>query len=284
MRCNTTGTCNIAIGRNALRENVEGDQSVAIGQDALCCQNPVGNADMNNVAVGFQAQLCTTTGCNNTAAGANSSRENTTGCFNTAYGSSALRCNTTGGFNAAFGFSALFNSTGANNVAQGGNALCSVTTGANNIGIGQNAGRTGGTPEGIVNITTESNRIVMGNDDHTCAQIKIAWTATSDCRDKTCFKPIAHGLDFVRALKPTEYQFKQGGRDSTETDGKRRYGFLAQDILPLEGDAPVIISADNPEKLQYTESHLIPILVKAVQELTAEVDRLRAEVEELKNA
>jgi trimeric autotransporter adhesin len=159
-----------------------------------------------------------------------------------------------------------------------------VTTGANNIGIGQNAGRTGGTPEGIVNITTESNRIVMGNDDHTCAQIKIAWTATSDCRDKTCFKPIAHGLDFVRALKPTEYQFKQGGRDSAETDGKRRYGFLAQDILPLEGDAPVIISADNPEKLQYTESHLIPILVKAVQELTAEVDRLRAEVEELKNA
>jgi hypothetical protein len=124
----------------------------------------------------------------------------------------------------------------------------------------------------------------MGNDAHTCALIKVAWTATSDCRDKTCFKPLDHGLDFVRALKPTEYQFKKGGRDSVETDGKRRYGFLAQDILPLEGDAPVIISADNPEKLQYTESHLIPILVKAVQELTAEVDRLRAEMEELKNA
>jgi trimeric autotransporter adhesin len=173
----------------------------------------------------------------------------------------------------------FFNTTGSNNVALGGAALNNATTGDNNIGIGRNAGRTGGTPEGIVNITTESNRIVMGNDDHTCAQIKIAWTATSDCRDKTCFKPIAHGLDFVRALKPTEYQFKQGGRDSAETDGKRRYGFLAQDILPLEGDAPVIISADNPEKLQYTESHLIPILVKAIQEL----GQPRAEVEELEN-
>jgi trimeric autotransporter adhesin len=161
----------------------------------------------------------------------------------------------------------------SNNTALGGAALFNAT-GDNNIGIGRNAGRTGDTPEGIVNITTESNRIVMGNDDHTCAQIKIAWTATSDCRDKTCFKPIAHGLDFVRALKPTEYQFKQGGRDSAETDGKRRYGFLAQDILPLEGDAPVIISADNPEKLQYTESHLIPILVKAIQELTARVEEL----------
>jgi hypothetical protein len=166
----------------------------------------------------------------------------------------------------------------------GRDAFFSLTTGCNNIGIGVNAGRTGATPAGIVSISTESNRIVMGNDAHTCAQIKIAWTATSDCRDKTCFKPIEHGLDFVRALKPTEYQFKQGGRDSAATDGKRRYGFLAQDILPLEGDEPVIISADNPEKLQYTEAHLIPVLVKAVQELTAEVERLRAEVEELKNA
>lgn len=62
MRCNTTGTCNIAIGRNALRENVAGDQSVAIGQDALCSQNPVGNVDMNNVAVGYLAACATTTG------------------------------------------------------------------------------------------------------------------------------------------------------------------------------------------------------------------------------
>jgi hypothetical protein len=227
-------------------------------------------------------------GCNNTAVGAFVA-ENTTGCFNTAYGSSA---NTAEQHCCWERFirrlwlwaSALFNSSRwLNNVC---NTRLAITlfglalnnhTGDNNIGIGRNAGRTGGTPEGIVNITTESNRIVMGNDDHTCAQIKIAWTATSDCRDKTCFKPIAHGLDFVRALKPTEYQFKQGGRDSAETDGKRRYGFLAQDILPLEGDAPVIISADNPEKLQYTESHLIPILVKAIQELG------QPRVEELEN-
>jgi trimeric autotransporter adhesin len=323
--CNTTGTLNIALGEDALRENVEGDQSVAIGHNALRNQNPVGNADMNNVAVGYQAACATTTGINNTAVGAcalrlnttgnanvalgqsalgsnttacssvavgvNALSANTTGCLNTALGRDALIANTTGSFNTAVGCGALCsNTTGLQNTAVGQNALNAVTTGidntslgvsalfnatgSNNIGIGKNAGRTGGTPEGIVNITTESNRIVMGNDDHTCAQIKIAWTATSDCRDKTCFKPIAHGLDFVRALKPTEYQFKQGGRDSAETDGKRRYGFLAQDILPLEGDAPVIISADNPEKLQYTESHLIPILVKAIQELTARVEEL----------
>jgi len=88
----------------------------------------------------------------------------------------------------------------------------------------------------------------------------------------------------VRALKPTEYQFKQGGRDSDKTDGKRRYGFLAQEVLPLEGDDPVIISADNPDKLQYTEAHLIPVLVKAIQELTAQVETLTARLEALENA
>ena len=67
---NTTGASNVAMGSNALCANVEGDQSVAIGTEALRNQNPVGNADMNNVAVGYQAALCTTTGCSNTAVGA----------------------------------------------------------------------------------------------------------------------------------------------------------------------------------------------------------------------
>jgi trimeric autotransporter adhesin len=276
---NTTGCLNTALGNSALLSNVEGDNSTAVGHDALRNQNPVGNADMNNVAVGYQAACATTTGIQNTAIGACSLRVNTTGTLNVAMGAQALFSNVEGDQSVAIGNDALRNqnpvgNADMNNVAVGFQALRSLTTGVNNIGVGTQAGRTGATPAGIVNITTESNRIVMGNDDHTCAQIKIAWTATSDCRDKTCFKPIAHGLDFVRALKPTEYQFKQGGRDSAETDGKRRYGFLAQDILPLEGDEPVIISADNPEKLQYTESHLIPILVKAIQELTARVEEL----------
>jgi len=292
------GTLNVALGAFSLIGNTTGCNNTASGSSALCSNTTGGN----NTASGSSALFSNTTGCNNTASGLNALCSNTTGTLNTASGSSALRCNTTGSLNTASGFSALCsnttgcnntasgfsalfsNTTGCNNTASGLNALRSNTTGGNNIGIGVNAGRTGATPAGICNITTESDYIVMGNDAHTCALIKVAWTATSDCRDKTCFKPLDHGLDFVRALKPTEYQFKKGGRDSVETDGKRRYGFLAQDILPLEGDAPVIISADNPEKLQYTESHLIPILVKAVQELTAEVDRLRAEMEELKNA
>jgi trimeric autotransporter adhesin len=305
LNVNTTGTNNIAMGYAALGSNTTASNNVAIGNTALIF-NTTG---ANNVAVGFQALDANTTGAQNVAIGVNALGANTTGALNSAFGDGALCSNTTADTNNAFGNVALgknttgtgnqamgreamefnttgscnigigqevlrFNTTGSNNVAVGTRALHSITCGCNNIGIGATAGVTGLSPAGIVNITTECNRIVFGNDLHTCAQIKIAWTATSDCRDKMCFAPIPVGLDFVRALKPTEYQFKAGSRNSEHTDGKRRYGFLAQDVLPLEGDNPVIISADDPDKLQYTEAHLIPVLVKAIQELTARVEQL----------
>jgi hypothetical protein len=270
---NTTGYLHVAVGNAALRNNTTGLGNVAIGLNALT-SNTTG---IGNNAMGFQTLSSNTTGNFNVGAGLCAMISNTSGISNTGIGNQAVFSNTTGCFNTGLGLDALrSNTTARDNTALGVCALRNNTTGCNNIGVGANAGRTGGGPEGIVNITTESNRIVMGNDDHTCAQIKIAWTTTSDCRDKLCFAPIAHGLDFVRALKPTEYQFKTGGRDSSETDGRRRYGFLAQDVLPLEGENPVIISAENPDKLQYTESHLIPVLVKAIQELTARVEELEA--------
>jgi trimeric autotransporter adhesin len=300
----TTAGNNVAVGFNALCATTN-DQNTAVGSGAMATNS----SGSGNTAVGFCTLQANTTGYQNSAFGCRALGANTTGLLNNAFGSGALRnnetanannafgdvvlfCNTTGTANNGMGREAMernttgswnvgigqevarFNTTGNYNVAVGAWALHSNTCGCNNIGIGTTAGVTGLSPAGIVNITTECNRIVFGNDLHTCAQIKIAWTATSDCRDKTCFAPIALGLDFVRALKPTEYQFKQGGRDSNATDGKRRYGFLAQEMLPLEGDSPVIISADDPDKLQYTEAHLIPVLVKAIQELTARVEQL----------
>ena len=99
-----------------------------------------------------------------------------------------------------------------------------------------------------------------------------------------CFAPIPHGLGFVGALKPTQYQFKSGGRDSNVAETKVRYGFLAQDILPLEGDNPVIISNDDPDKLQYSEAHLIPVLVKAIQEQQVMIKNMQDEIFILKES
>ena len=46
-------------------------------------------------------------------------------------------------------------------------------------------------------------------------------------------------------------------------------------FLALEGDNPTIINNDDEENLKVTNSHLIPVLVKAIQELKAEIDELK---------
>ena len=56
----------------------------------------------------------------------------------------------------------------------------------------------------------------------------------------------------------------------------KRHGFIAQDVLALEGDDNVIIRKDNPERLRYTGEHIIPILVKGMQEQQAIIEELKA--------
>ena len=212
----------------------------------------------------------------NTAVGIDSLRENTTGFQNTTVGRLSLRDNTTGDTNTAFGHASIRdNTTGERNTAVGRSSLVFNTTGINNMGMGEAAGLSSSPFE----VTTQDNRIVMGNNDHTDAYIRIGWTVTSDKRDKTNFAAVPYGLDFVKELKPTKYQFREE-RGSEYTDGKDRYGFLAQDILELEGDEPVIIDNEDPENLKFKESHLVPVLVNAIQELTKEVETLKEKINE----
>ena len=53
------------------------------------------------------------------------------------------------------------------------------------------------------------------------------------------------------------------------------YGFKAQDILALEGDNNVIIDNEQPDHLKYKGEHLVPVLVNAIKELKAEIDKLK---------
>jgi len=261
---NANGHRNTAVGSYALQSNTSGDRNTAVGNQAL--QN---NTSVSNTAVGNRALESNTTGNSNTALGTSALMQSTTSDDNTAIGSAALFSNDTGNSNTAIGYTALYNSiAGINNTAVGFGSLLN-STGNNNIGIGSNAG----TLPGLINVTNQDNLIVMGNNDHTDAYIRIAWTVTSDARDKTEFAPVPHGLDFVNALQPTEYQFKAGSRDG-DADGIKRYGFLAQDILALENNNPVLVDASDPDNLKLKESQLVPVLVKAIQELTARLTEL----------
>ena len=196
---------------------------------------------------------------------------------NTAVGNNASGLNTIGSRNAAFGHYALaYCTTGVGNTAIGSESGGYIETGGGNISIGGNTNNPGTySPVFDFIVGNENNRIALGSTAVTNAYVQVAWTVVSDERDKMNFNPILHGLNFVKELKPTAFQFKIS-RDNDTPNGPVRYGFKAQDILKLEGKTPVIIDNDNPEKLRYNGESLVPILVKAIQELTAKVEALEA--------
>jgi hypothetical protein len=270
---NTTGANNVAAGFKALENNTTGSNNTANGAQAL----NLNTTGANNTATGYQALQDNVSGNANVANGLQALQKNTIGNSNTANGFQALKANTEGNGNTANGRDALIaNTEGNDNTANGYQALKNNTTGSGNIGFGVRTSAGAYAP--VFDTTTQNNRLVAGHTSVTNAYVQVAWTVVSDERDKTELAPVPHGLDFVNALKPTEYQFKVGGREGP-ADGITRYGFLAQDILALEGDNPVLVDNEDPESLKLKESNLIPILVKAVQELTAEIETLKAQLE-----
>jgi len=141
----TTGIRNVAVGSYALSTNVAGDQSVAVGHGALFAQNPSGNVDMNNVAVGHDAGNQITTGVENTIVGGIAGDALTVGNNNTAVGKGALTTDTKGSNSTALGYNALqtqnFTSAAdSNNTAVGHFAGTAITTGQANTLIGMVAG------------------------------------------------------------------------------------------------------------------------------------------------
>jgi hypothetical protein len=120
----------------------------------------------------------------------------------------------------------------------------------------------------------------MGSNAVTNAYIQVAWTVVSDARDKTNVTALPVGLDFVNQLNPVSFQFKESRECDTAT-GPVRYGFLAQEVLEAEGENPVIVDTEVPEKLKITNDHMNAVLVKAIQELSEQNKALEARIAQL---
>jgi len=295
---NTTGGFNVALGRSALYSNSTGSNNTSVGFESLGFNTTAGNnvavgyrasylntTATNNVAIGYQASYTASTN-DNTAVGFEALKSNTVSS-NTAVGSSTLTANTTGEYNSSVGSLSSYGiTTGVRNSALGYAALYVATTGKANVGIGMWGGKNLTTGSGntainpldntgayapVFDVTTQDNRFCMGGTSVTNAYIQVAWTVVSDARDKTNFAPVTHGLDFVKQLNPVSYQFKES-RQSDLAHGPVRYGFKAQEILALEGDNPIIIDNEDSEKLRYNGEALVPVLVKALQELNAKFE------------
>jgi hypothetical protein len=88
-------------------------------------------------------------------------------------------------------------------------------------------------------------------------------------------------LDFLKQLKPVSFTWNT--RDKAKV-GIKSAGFIAQDLLALQkkstiGDHLDLVSQDNPDKLEARYGNLLPVIVKAIQEESAQKD---AEIAALK--
>jgi len=256
-----------------------------------------------NTAVGFGAGVAITTGRKNTFIGSQAGDATTTSSDNVAVGYDALTNGDSSGTNTAIGSTALYEATGHDNTAVGFNSGSNVTSGDNNLLLGHDAGVTG-SPGG--NITGANNTIVLGDENIQGLNAQVSLSAASDQRDKTDFSDLDVGLDFVNALKPVTYKWdkrsKYGDKyaddydlDAQTPDGTHKedwldVGFKAQEVEVLEKAAGYKIEdktnltttlAGDGKQYGIKYEKFVPILVKALQELSAKNDALEARIKTL---
>ena len=114
-------------------------------------------------------------------------------------------------------------------------------------------------------------------------------TSLSDERDKKDITDLEYGLDFIESLQPKQFVWDnrtetaitkdEEGNDVTEeihsaNKGKKDFGFIAQDVQTLDNDILRLVYDENPDKLEISYGKLVPILVKAVKELSDKVKAL----------
>ena len=103
-------------------------------------------------------------------------------------------------------------------------------------------------------------------------------SAISDQRLKENIQDLDVGLDKILALKPRKFDWKEGkGKD---IKGDR--GWIAQEfeqVFPDMIDEWKDPAPEGEEPYKSVRADLIPVLVKAIQELKAEVDSLKAQLE-----
>ena len=99
---------------------------------------------------------------------------------------------------------------------------------------------------------------------------------------------VAHGYEVARslnrrlgdnALKPVAFTWNM--RDGGKV-GIPDTGFIAQDLKAVQEQTgvtiPGLVYESNPDRLEAGYGKLLPVLVKAIQELSAEVESLKAQL------
>ena len=145
------------------------------------------------------------------------------------------------------------------------------------------------------------NEIQIGGQNQTLYAPTIV-NIRSDGRDKTDIKPMENGLEFVMKLKPvTGYYDRRDSytdelftdlpaeereakirewwanpiKDGSHKEDRLKHWFIAQDVAALEaeyGQLPMVNLKNDTYTIEYAT--FIPVLTKAIQELTEKVEAL----------
>jgi len=287
----TTAPGNSGFGNRAAQNNTTGSNNTAIGNQALYTNT----TPSNNVAVGYQALY------------------NANGGSNTAVGRLAGTAVTTGGLNALFGLNAGIGlTTGQCNTIIGESAgyyVTTLTTGQGNtlIGYGASTSTAGGVDQivlaaGTVGIAGQGGSYVTigssGGKIYNQFTVNATWTQTSDGRLKTNIQDDSLGLSFINRLRPVKFNWKP----SNEIDPSLPYykkinernidtvihGLIAQEVkaaLDAEGVNTFAGWDEGPDSIQAISREMfVSPLIKAIQELSAQVETLKSEIALLKGA
>jgi hypothetical protein len=221
----------------------------------------------------------------NTAVGNASLTLLSTGNNNAAFGYQTLNSNTAGSNNSAFGFDALYQNTGSSNTSLGCAAGYNITSGSNNSCIGYQA---------WASSATASNEVTLGNSSVGTLRCQVtSITSLSDARDKRDIRELTLGIDFLMKVRPRLFNwdrrewYKDGKPDGSKMQTAPSAGFIAQELDAVQTKEGVewlnLVLKSNPDRLEATPGNLIPIMVKAIQELKTENDALKNEVVTLRS-
>ena len=127
-----------------------------------------------------------------------------------------------------------------------------------------------------------------GNNTRNLGSTSLRWavlyTANSvNVSDKTLKENIMDcnlGLTFVNTLQPKSYKMKDIPADHDDYN-RTHFGLLAQDLIDTELSGSVFGERDGEYSLAYND--VIAPMIKAIQELSAQVTDLKKEIEELKS-
>ena len=292
----TDADYNVVMGLNSLGTDVRGSRSTAVGYATLAAQNFSSATNTHNSAFGYSAGTSVTTGTTNTYLGAQAGATSTTASNNTCVGAYAGSDIVDGSANIMIGvetgISGTALTTGSENIFIGNGISAGLSSGTQRLAIGHSVA-----PLGDNYFTFGKG--TSGDRVYNSFTANASWTRHSDERLKKDIQDNTDcGLNFINDLRPVTFKFKSYSEvdqnlscydaNATEVDyPNKMYGLIAQEVKQAMEDNNITDFGgwDCPEEngLQgIAQEMFVHPLIKAVQELSAQVTALQSEVKALK--